>query len=89
MSTGRAQRTCATCGNVYDKAFTIEMSGERYVFDSFECAIHALAPICASCGIRTIGHGVEADGRTFCSGHCARVAGIQTVVDRAEHAKPR
>ena len=89
MSSGRAERTCATCGNVYDKAFTIEMAGQRYVFDCFECAIHALAPICATCGIRTIGHGVEGEGRVFCSGHCARLAGVASVVDRAEHTRAR
>ena len=32
-------------------------------FHSFECAIHALAPNCAYCGYRILGHGVEADGR--------------------------
>lgn len=83
----RSERRCASCGNVYDKAFTVEMDGQRLVFDCFECAIHALAPLCANCGIRTIGHGVEANGRLFCSGHCARMAGIDTVVDRAEHAR--
>jgi len=30
-------------------------------FDSFECAIHALAPTCENCGIRIVGHGLEKD----------------------------
>ena len=39
------------------------MPKERtHIFDSFECAIHALAPTCAHCSCRVIGHGVEADG---------------------------
>lgn len=88
-SESRNERRCETCGNVYDKVFAVEMDGERHVFDCFECAIHALAPLCTTCGIRTIGHGVEGGGRLYCSGHCARVAGIATVVDRAEHARSR
>jgi len=32
------------------------------VFDSFECAIHRLAPACAHCGCKVVGHGVEAGG---------------------------
>jgi hypothetical protein len=52
-----------------------------HAFDSFKCAIHALAPTCQHCGCRIIGHDVEADGRRFC-GHCAKQAGIQQVADR-------
>lgn len=85
----RSGRRCETCGNVYDKSLVVETNGERHVFDCFECAIHALAPLCATCGIRTIGHGVEGGGRMYCSGRCARVAGLATVVDRAEHARAR
>jgi hypothetical protein len=34
--------------------------GDRtMIFDSFECAIHMLAPVCPHCGCRVIGHGVE------------------------------
>jgi hypothetical protein len=41
-------------------------------FDSFECAITALAPTCAHCGCRVIGHGVEiGTGEIFCCAHCA------------------
>ena len=54
--------TCEVCGNDYDKAMEITVGGEAHTFDSFECAIHALAPTCAHCGCRIIGHGVEADG---------------------------
>ena len=35
---------CDVCGNDYDKAFQVQMGGESHTFDSFECAIHALAP---------------------------------------------
>ncbi len=38
---------CEVCGNDYDKAFTITRGRRTSTFDSFECAIHALAPTCA------------------------------------------
>ena len=40
-------------------------------FDSFECAIHAMAPTCAHCGCKIVGHGVEAGGAVYCCAHCA------------------
>ena len=48
---------CDGCGNEYDKSFQLIAVGKTYTFDSFECAIHALAPICAHCSVRIIGHG--------------------------------
>jgi hypothetical protein len=71
------------CGNDYDKAFEVVHGGERHVFDSFECAVHVLAPTCPHCGCRVIGHGVEADGQIFCCAHCAAAAGVHGVADRA------
>jgi Rieske Fe-S protein len=65
---------CEVCGNDYDKAFEVIAAGSRHTFDSFECAIHAMAPICEHCGCRVIGHGSEVDGRFFCCAHCARSA---------------
>src|SRR5437762_10710292 len=64
---------CDVCGNDYDKAFTVTMAGRTQTFDSFECAIHALAPSCAHCGCKVIGHGVSRQGEIFCCDHCARV----------------
>jgi hypothetical protein len=74
---------CETCGNDYDKAFTVAMAGEEHTFDSFECAIHALAPSCAHCNCKIIGHGVEADGTIFCCAHCAEQSGHPELTDRA------
>lgn len=51
---------CETCGNNYDKTFDIVLNGQNHTFDSFECAIHKLAPTCAHCNCRILGHGVEA-----------------------------
>ncbi len=73
---------CAVCGNEYDKSFEVVRGGETHTFDSFECAIHALAPSCEHCGCKVIGHGVEADGRIFCCGHCASQAGVAGIADR-------
>lgn len=74
---------CDVCGNDYDKAFTVTMSGCEYTFDSFECAIHALAPACAHCSCKVIGHGVERDGTIFCCASCAQQAGVAGLADRA------
>ena len=51
-------------------------------FDSFECAIQALAPTCPHCGNRIIGHGVEQDGTIFCCVHCAKKEGVTGLRDR-------
>jgi hypothetical protein len=75
---------CETCGNSYDKTFTITTGAESHVFDCFECAIYRLAPHCAGCDCRVIGHGVEAEGVIYCSAHCATGAGVTSLRDRAE-----
>ncbi len=62
---------CEVCGNEYAKAFTVTTGGAKHTFDSFECAIHALAPPCAHCGCRGVGHGVERGEKVFCRDHCA------------------
>lgn len=79
-TTGR----CEVCGNVYDKSFEIRMGGTSHIFDSFECAIHALAPTCSHCGCRVIGHGMETDGVFYCCAHCAEQHGIHEFEDRVE-----
>ena len=73
---------CEVCGNDYDKAFQVIQAGETHVFDSFECAIHALAPVCAHCGCRIIGHGMEAQGTFYCCAYCASEAGVSGLDDR-------
>lgn len=74
---------CEKCGNDYDKAFVVEMEGERHTFDSFECAISALAPGCPQCDVPIVGHGVEVDNKIYCCAHCAENAGATGAVDRA------
>lgn len=73
---------CESCGNDYDKTFTVRVEGKDHVFDCFECAIHALAPTCSSCGVRIIGHGLEADGSFYCCDNCAEKSGVTELRDR-------
>jgi len=75
--------TCEVCENQYDKAFDVVVEGKHHTFDSFECAIHALAPVCPHCGCKVVGHGVEQDSSIYCCVHCARAAGKTGLKDRA------
>jgi hypothetical protein len=52
----------------------VMVGGTKHTFDSFECAIQALAPTCAHCRCRVIGHGVDAKGKIYCCMHCAKHA---------------
>jgi hypothetical protein len=70
---------CDVCGNDYARPMQIRQEGKTGTFDSFECAIHAMAPTCEHCGCRVIGHGVEANGRVFCCANCAQQVGVAQV----------
>ncbi len=73
--------TCEVCGNDYYLSFEVITAGQRHVFDSFECAIHKLAPVCAHCGCKVIGHGIEASDTFYCCANCARLSGEHGAVD--------
>jgi hypothetical protein len=75
--------TCDVCGNDYDKTFEVSGPRGRGTFDSFECAMHKLAPACAHCSCRIVGHGVEEGGKIYCCANCARQSGSRQVRDRA------
>ena len=75
---------CETCGNDYDKCIEVIVDGKKHVFDCFACAIHKLAPSCAHCGVRIIGHGLESLSRFYCCAHCARHDGEVKLKDRIE-----
>jgi len=77
--------SCEVCGNAYDKSFKIVAAGgQEHVFDSFECAFHALAPRCDHCGCRILGHGMEVTPakKTYCCAHCAKAEGHVAMTDR-------
>ena len=73
---------CETCGNDYDKAFKVIMADVSHTFDSFECAVQALAPICSQCGCKILGHGIESNGDMYCCVHCASHKGVKGAKDR-------
>jgi hypothetical protein len=78
---GESERVCGWCTEL--QAFQVSiLGGDSHTFDSFECAIHALAPVCEYCNVRVIGHGIEADGSFYCCAHCASMAGAEGVSDR-------
>jgi hypothetical protein len=74
---------CDMCGNDYDKTFQVTAKGKTHTFDSFECAINMMAPSCAHCGCKIIGHGVESGDKMFCCAHCAKESGVAGMKDRA------
>ena len=73
---------CDTCGNDYDKSFEVRRGNKTYTFDSMECAVQVLAPECAHCRCRVLGHGIEDHGKIYCCAHCARQSGTTKAVDR-------
>jgi hypothetical protein len=79
---------CEVCGNDYYMSFEVKAAGVTHTFDSFECAIHRMAPTCEHCRCRIVGHGVESDGKFYCCAHCATAdghVGIADHVDKAPH----
>jgi hypothetical protein len=80
---------CEVCGNDYEMAFEVHAQGAVHVFDSFECAIHLMAPTCTHCGCKVIGHGVQAGGGIYCCAHCMREAsGSSQLGDRGPTREP-
>ena len=74
---------CELRGNDYDKSFQVMVGGKSHTFDSFECAIHTLAPTWAHCHCRIVGHGMEANGKFYCCAHCASTDGAKGMRDRS------
>ncbi len=76
---------CEVCGNEYKEIFEVKFpkDGISHWFDSFECATYKLAPRCGQCGVRILGHGLQAGDQFFCGAHCARLKGVDTLVDHA------
>lgn len=80
-------KVCSSCGNEYPDGFQIKMSDKEYYFDSFECAIHLLAPRCHCCGVKILGHGFELDNIYYCSAHCVRKEKRVSVTDHLESTR--
>lgn len=74
---------CEVCGNGYNESFEEHLEGEADLFDRFECAFYAVAPICAHCHGQTVNHGIEVKGIFFCCPHCAsqhEAVGLQSAI---------
>ncbi len=74
---------CELCGNAENETIEIIKRGKTHVFDSFECAIQSLAPVCSFCGVKIIGHGLLEKNLLYCSAHCAREGVENELEDRA------
>jgi hypothetical protein len=66
-----ARGRCDVCGNNQGRLMEIRVQDKSGTFDSFECAISMMAPICEHCQCRVIGHGLIVRGKVFCCAHCA------------------
>ena len=81
---------CDVCGNHYAHTFQVVLvDGAQFTFDSIECAAQKIAPICAHCHCRILGHGIEGPDGIYCCAHCARSAGATTAVDNTTKAAAR
>lgn len=78
---------CDVCGNDYRRSFTVTMEGQTHTYDSFECAMHELAPTCSHCGCRVVGHGVEQGDEIFCCASCAREKGVRGLSDHVDEGR--
>jgi hypothetical protein len=79
--------TCDVCGNDYARSFQVTTAdGGRFTFDSLECAAQRIAPACAHCDCRVLGHGIETPSGIYCCANCARQAGVTQAVDNTTKA---
>jgi hypothetical protein len=70
---------CEVCGNEYARPMVIRVEDRMGTFDSFECALQAMARGCAQCKGKVIGLGVVSGGSIYCCASCARHAGLAAV----------
>lgn len=61
---------CEQCGQEAPWRFSVTIDGRTHVFDSFECAIFAVAPACSHCGCRILGHPIVDGDEFYCCQHC-------------------
>lgn len=65
---------CSVCANESSRTFDVMYEGGILTFDSFQCAIHRLAPICSHCDCVILGHVVESEAAIYCCTQCAERA---------------
>jgi hypothetical protein len=74
---------CEVCGNEDENAIVVTQGERSMTFDSFGCAIEAMAARCERCGQPIVGHRLEIDGHAFCSADCAAESGESGATDAA------
>lgn len=64
---------CKCCGDEVPagRVLKVEYAGKVGEFCCLQCAIHDIAPTCATCGVTILGHAVEKEGKIYCCSHCA------------------
>jgi hypothetical protein len=62
---------CEVCGNKTANCFEVRLGGKTHLFDSFECALEALATRCGFCNCQIRGHSVVLGDKIYCSYPCA------------------
>jgi hypothetical protein len=65
---------CEVCGMDCEAPLELGFRGRVGIFDSFQCAIFAMALCCERCRCPIIGHLIELEGKTYCCPHCAQMA---------------
>jgi len=76
---------CIVCGNESPRSFDVMYNGGILTFDTFQCAIHRLAPACGRCDCLILGHAVEGeDGVAYCCASCLQRAQGQEVPEAAD-----
>ena len=82
--------SCEVCGNDYRLSFEVHAAGSGARVRQLRVRHPCAAPVCEHCGVKVIGHGVEADGTFFCCASCARMHGdpasASELVDHAGRA---
>ena len=75
---------CTVCGNESPRSFDVMYEGGILTFDTFQCAIHRLAPACAHCDCLILGHVVHGEGDVvFCCATCLQRARGEDVPEAA------
>ncbi len=83
-----ATTRCEVCGQEAGGGVRVVAGGLTHVFDSFQCAIHRLAPECDHCGCRILGRIFTSSGRPFCSEGCAQADPIPPAMAYPLHLRP-
>jgi len=61
---------CETCGSQTGDLFEVVKGGVSRTFDSFECAIEAMARPCENCGCLITGNDAVEGASIFCCSAC-------------------